>query len=502
MLSAISYVTLSTGRRPFEAINSEINPGLGWSWVIATAMANIIWCMPQFSLCYDALDKNLANIGGGTGFGDSTSTKLIVSVVLFVAAGFVVLLNTKRGSAAKLFDIVLKGLVGMVVICFFGVVLLLMANGQLDFGAILAGFIPDLSQWSNPTGEMAAVIGSMSESQQSYWSEKLVTQQRSVMIAAAATAVGINMTFLLPYSMLKRGWDKDFRGLATFDLSTGLFVPFLLATSCVVIACATQFHAKPDPGLLGQAEPTAATRKMQGGFEGNLQKVLNHEKSDVKLAELEGDAKKEAIEAIPLADRKIAAMLVSPDAGTLALSLEGLTGKGVAQTVFGIGVLGMAVSTIIILMLINGFTVCEMLGQESKGLLYRVGSILPGITGGVGALTLWTGQAKFYVVQPTSAFGMMLLPIAYISFFLMINSKSLMGDNMPQGGKRHLRTLLMLLALTAATIGSGWVLYSKFKALTSDFSDLVNLTNWVVVGTMVGFVALALIVQVTRKKPE
>ena len=28
------------------------------------------------------------------------------------------------------------------------------------------------------------------------------------MIAAAATAVGINMTFLLPYSMLARGWDN------------------------------------------------------------------------------------------------------------------------------------------------------------------------------------------------------------------------------------------------------------------------------------------------------
>ncbi len=51
-----------------------------------------------------------------------------------------------------------------------------------------------------------------------FWSDKLVESQRSVMIAAAATAVGINMTFLLPYSMLSRGWDKPFRGLARFDL--------------------------------------------------------------------------------------------------------------------------------------------------------------------------------------------------------------------------------------------------------------------------------------------
>ena len=59
MLSAISYVTLSTGERPFDAINKHINPVLGWGWLLAAAMANIIWCMPQFSLCYEALDTNL-----------------------------------------------------------------------------------------------------------------------------------------------------------------------------------------------------------------------------------------------------------------------------------------------------------------------------------------------------------------------------------------------------------------------------------------------------------
>ena len=62
------------------------------------------------------------------------------------------------------------------------------------------------------------------------------------MITAVATAVGINMTFLMPYSLLARGWDKDFRGLASFDLATGLFIPYMLATTCVVVAAAAQFH--------------------------------------------------------------------------------------------------------------------------------------------------------------------------------------------------------------------------------------------------------------------
>ena len=59
MLSAISYVTLSTGERPFGLINRDINPVLGWGWLIATILANMIWCMPQFSLCYAALENNL-----------------------------------------------------------------------------------------------------------------------------------------------------------------------------------------------------------------------------------------------------------------------------------------------------------------------------------------------------------------------------------------------------------------------------------------------------------
>ena len=58
MLSAISYVTLSTGKRPYAAINEYVNPVLGAGWITATILANMIWILPQFSLCYDALDKN------------------------------------------------------------------------------------------------------------------------------------------------------------------------------------------------------------------------------------------------------------------------------------------------------------------------------------------------------------------------------------------------------------------------------------------------------------
>ena len=116
----------------------------------------------------------------------------------------------------------------------------------------------------------------------------------------------------------------------------------------------------------------------------------------------------------------------------------------------------MAVSSIVILMLINGFAFCEMLDRPSTGLLYRIGCMAPGVTGALGALFLWSGKAKFYLAVPTSRFGMVLLPIAYISFFFMMNNQRLLGDAMPKGMARCAWNTLMgiavLLALTGASI--------------------------------------------------
>ena len=67
-------------------------------------------------------------------------------------------------------------------------------------------------------------------------------------------------------------------------------------------------------------------------------------------------------------------------------------------------------------------------------LFQRLGALFPGVVGGLGFLALWgDDQARFWLAVPTSNFGMVLLPIAYIAFFFMINSPSLLGDAMPRG---------------------------------------------------------------------
>src|SRR5690606_41101330 len=68
------------------------------------------------------------------------------------------------------------------------------------------------------------------------------------------------MTFLLPYSLLAKRWGKPHRGLAIYDLSIGLFIPFLLATSCLIIAAAAQFFVNSSDILDadGKAKPEFA----------------------------------------------------------------------------------------------------------------------------------------------------------------------------------------------------------------------------------------------------
>ena len=477
MLSAIAYVTLSTGEKPFGAINRHLSPVLGWGWLIAASMANLVWAMPQFSLGTAAIQQNLLPdvpaFAGRSGEWLSAGLLLVVSAVIiwFYDSG-------SRG--VKIFEWILKGMVAVVVVSFFGVVAAMTAKGQLDWSRIAAGFVPDISLLWRPVSDLQGFIDASGDP--AYWNTLILGQQRSVMVAAAATAVGINMTFLLPYSMLRKGWNRSFRGLAVFDLSTGLFIPFVLATSCVVIAAASQFH--------GQAATAAAVvpaAEAKGQFRKNLEARLSAELGAQAVQALPPAELEARLDALPEADRQLAAMLVQRDAFDLAKALENLFGAGgLTQRVFGIGVLGMALSTIIILMLINGFCVTEMLGVPSGGPIHRLGSLLPGITGALGFLYLWNNAAaKFWLAVPTSNFGMALLPIAYVTFFLMMNSRTLLGDAMPTGIRRLAFNLAMLVAIAAATVGAGLSIWTNL--------------GWQGVAAVAAFIAVAAVAGLWRK---
>ncbi len=487
MMSAIAYVTLSTGERPLRAINEHVNPVLGWGWLIASMMANLVWSLPQFALGTAALRQNILPGLLGSAVMPEIPGKMIAGTIFLAICLTFTLTYGAGGKGTKIFEILIKTIVSMIVLCFLGVVIKLSIEGKIRWGEILSGMIPDLSLFVKPTDIIMPHIQKVAEQFQSFWTNMIVGQQRDVMISAAATAVGINMTFLLPYSMLRKGWDKYFRGLAIFDLSTGLFIPFILATGCVVIASSSQFHGQPAEGFVadepgGQitAEPAS---NLVGPYKGLLASRLKFQIGEEEFVKLTPEQVREKSEALPWADKRMAAMLVKRDAFNLADTLAPLTGPVIAQYVFGLGVIGMAMSAATMLMTINGLCLCELLGRPPRGWTQKIGSLMVSV-GALGPF-FWKDAAP-YLAIPTSVFAMVLLPIAYFAFFLLMNQKTFMGNNMPIGAKRILWNVLMALAAGAASFGSVWSLWSKLQ--------------WKGIGLLVGFIVLCIVVHFVRPK--
>jgi len=423
MLSAIAYVTLSVGKSPFRLVNQHLSPVLGWAWLIATIMANIVWCMPQFNLARAAIQQNLM-----PSVGSSDVSTFVICLILLAIALTVNWIYESEGRGVRFFDMIIKLMVGIIVLSFFAVVVSLSISGQLQWGSVIGSLIPDPSLIFKPAAAYADIIAQ--STQPEWWTAKIISDQRDIIITAFGTAVGINMTWLLPYSLLKKRWGKTHRGLSIFDLSIGLFIPYFLATGCVVIAAASQFHGQSADVDPAAGAPTIA--QMASAHPG-----------------------------IPnAADQELALMMVKRDNFQLASSLEPFAGEVISQKIFGIGVLGMGLSSIIIVMLMNGVAFKEMFNKPDSKSIHMVGCAVSGLAGMAGPF-IWTGLAAAALAVPTSVIGGSLIPIAYLTFFLLMNSKKVLGDSLPTGKKRIFWNTLMVLATGIATFASAWVLSGK-----------------------------------------
>ncbi len=451
MLSSVTHVTLSTGQSPFVSINKEINPVLGWGWAIATIMANVVWCLPQFSLGTAAITQNLLPNH------DTTLGKTIACLLILIIAIAVVWAYERGSKGVKIFDWILKIMVGLIVVSFFGVVIKLGGSGQLDWPSILRGFVPNLSMLHEPA-EVYEVFLSKAGDFRNFWEARIIGMQRDVMISAAATAVGINMTFFMPFVLLRRKWGRSHRGLAKFDLWTALLIPYVIATTCVVIAAGSRFNGKPESAY-SNYEEKILHKNLQGQYSNLITERAKEELGFENFNQLAPIQQDQILAELPEADKQLAAMLVKRDSYNLADSLEGLFGnKAFSHYIFGLGVLGMAISTIIILMTINGHAVCEIMGKPHKGPTFIVGALIAGI--GVIGPFVWS-DTLFWLAVPTSILGFTLIPVAYLSFFLLINNKSILGRERPTGAKRIIGNAFMLLALLVMGSSAFYVAWNK-----------------------------------------
>ena len=369
MFAAMSYQTLSTGVRPFDAMKRYIHPVVAWSWAIGALLATVIWHLPQYALAAGMTDDMIKAVTGWEPASSASQILLLIAiglVVLVISTTFVWCYSSGyRG--VRFYERTLKGLVWMIILALLVVIIRRSIDGGVQWAKLFKGFLPLYI----PTDRRGA----------------------SIVMAAFSAATGINATFLFPYTLLARGWAKEHRGLSRFDLITGMLLPFCIATSLMVIATGCTIY---DP---------------------------------VRFAA--GSTKLPPIE--------VAAMLESA-----GLSMF------FSRIIFGLGIIGMALSSITMHMLISGFAVCEIFGIEPGGWRYRLACLLPAPA--VVGVVLWQYLGP-WVAIPTSAICGLMLPIAFIAFFILNNSKRYLGENKPTGVKALVWNVAMLISI-GATVAS------------------------------------------------
>jgi hypothetical protein len=227
------------------------------------------------------------------------------------------------------------------------------------------------------------------------------------------------MTFLFPYTLLSRGWGREHRTLAGYDLGLGMLLPFALATSFLIISSSNTLHDDFVNTIAAIQEDPALTPEQKAEAIGATKSEM---RSPLKMSE----------------------------------SLVPLLGKQTAHIVFGLGFLGMTMSTVVTMMLVSGFTLSEIIGGKHARLIYRIGLIIPAFAM-FGPILF--GALKMWVVVPVSVFCFFFMPIAYITFFYMMNNRAFLGDDVPRGWKRWLWNIGMICAIVAVTGGGGYRIY-------------------------------------------
>lgn len=439
LLSAISHVTLSKTDfkdRPFKLVERHVSKPLAWGWLAATVIANVVFCSAQFALATDALQGSL---------GISDTNPYIITFFLFIIGVSLIWLFAQETKTSKIVEGVIKGLVALIVLCFFAVVIVIGVNGDIAWSELFSGLVPDFGALFKPTESFRDAI-SQTSGFQDYWSHYISGSQRDIIIGAFGTAVGINMTFLLPYTLLKKKWKREDRGIARYDLFFGLLIPFILGASFLIIASASQFHGKKDSIVNQQAYHEVLDQRLE---------AEHPELNTVSQAELD-----RLRAAAPQADKDLSVMLAKRTVTDLSVSLEPVLGDS-SKLVFGIGVLAMAISTMLVHMMINGYAIGEAFGRPNRKKLFLAGAIIPAFAGFISPI-LWSGQIKTALAVPASVIATTLLPIAYLIFFLLMNSRKAMGADRPK--KKMATNSMMLLAMAVATFASVWALMGKMNS--------------------------------------
>ena len=328
MFAALGNIVLTTGERPYKAFMRELSIILVFLWAFGTIFASVIWHFPQYSLAAGSartlveeftpmtIQEDVLNNDGqplmdkdGKPVKQFTVQGYLVSFgmgLLILGVNCLVVFGYGSGSCGiKIYEWFLRVMIALVVLMFGMVFIVNFKN--IQWLEMLKGFT---GYYGIPDKDPQTIV---------------------MVMGMLGAAVGINMTFLYPYSLLAKGWGEEHKTASRWDLGLTMFLPFVLVTSLIMIGMTVS----------GVYEVDGARTSMT-----------------------------------PL---------------QAAASLEKVLGKGPALLVFCSGLIGMCCTAISAHMVVCGFTMCEMLGLEYTKTRFRLFALTPaiGFFGVVSNLPLW-----------------------------------------------------------------------------------------------------------------
>lgn len=355
MLATLSNVVLTRGERPYKSFGKEIWKPIVFLWGLGTILSSVIWHFPQYALLAGAgrdlfsafgcsltvpageqapgWIQGLASALTPLGFSVNTSINTLGYLVSFLVGAFILIMNIivvfnygKGAKGVKIYERFLRTMIALVII-FFALVCALNVN-KVDWVELFKGFFGFYGFPKNAQGVVEA-------------------NTYLQVLGMLGAAVGINMTFLYPYSLLAKGWGEEHKKLARWDLGMTMFLPFTIVTSLIIVAMT-----------------------VTGVYDG----------SDVVNASLK-----------PL---------------EAAAAFHGIPG---GKIIFCLGLMGMCGGAVSVHMVACGFTMCEMLGLDMTQKRFRMFALTPciGYLGVVISLPMWfpvVASAVCFTMLPIAYF--------------------------------------------------------------------------------------------------
>jgi Mn2+/Fe2+ NRAMP family transporter len=278
VLAGAAYFTLQSNVTPYECFKRELHPYMALAWALSSLFASVIWHFPQYGLAFAALQELF-------GFQETTISQMAVGCGILTAS-IVVTWTYSRAGGVKIYEAIMKALVWMVIVC-LGIVI---TATKVPWGEVVKGLV----SFRRPEGSTTVIFGLL------------------------GAAVGINMTFLYPYSVRSKGWGRGDTKYAVQDLLLGMFLPFVIATSMMVIASAVTLHAH--------------------GIALNKGRITE-----------------------------------------MAAVFTPVFGNRLGSLLFNLGILAMPLSTITLHMLTCGFIISEITGKPLHSLTWKLGTLIPAI---------------------------------------------------------------------------------------------------------------------------